>query len=126
MRSFEKRLLQVMEKHYPDDTFRATNLHKLLAISRSALHYKLKNQYGMSTAVYMADFRIRKALPLLIEGEDSIKLIAFEVGFRDPNYFSRVFRHTMGMSPKSYRRATNHVAITSPSIVQEASNTNNF
>ena len=30
--------------------------------------------------------------------------IAYEVGFEDPNYFSRMFRRNFGASPQEYRR----------------------
>jgi two-component system response regulator YesN len=35
----------------------------------------------------------------------SMKAIALEVGYRDPNYFSKVFRKMCGISPTEYRKA---------------------
>ncbi|HJU99159.1 MAG TPA: helix-turn-helix domain-containing protein, partial [Burkholderiaceae bacterium] len=35
----------------------------------------------------------------------SIASIAYELGFQDPAYFSRLFRKRMGLSPKEFRRA---------------------
>ncbi|MFK4997433.1 helix-turn-helix domain-containing protein [Bacillus sp. N9] len=33
----------------------------------------------------------------------SLKEICFHVGYKDPNYFSRVFRRNTGFSPTEYR-----------------------
>jgi two-component system response regulator YesN len=40
---------------------------------------------------------------MIKDGSLSIKEICFEVGYNDPNYFSRVFKKTTGLSPSDYR-----------------------
>lgn len=42
---------------------------------------------------------------MIIEGKYQIKEIAFEVGYLDQNYFSRVFKKYFGESPSEF--ATN-------------------
>ncbi len=37
--------------------------------------------------------------------EKSIKEISYEVGYHDPNYFSKVFKKMTKHSPKEYRRS---------------------
>ena len=34
---------------------------------------------------------------------DSVQQIALEIGFDDPLYFSRRFKHRVGVSPREYR-----------------------
>jgi len=34
----------------------------------------------------------------------SVSTIAYELGFQDPAYFSRLFKRHMGLTPKEYRR----------------------
>jgi AraC-like DNA-binding protein len=42
-----------------------------------------------------------KACELLKEG-NNVSETAYRTGFSDPNYFSKVFRKTYGMSPSDY------------------------
>lgn len=103
MQEFIQHLNQVAEAHYHNDLLKASNLHKYLQMSRSALHYKLKKNMDQSTAEYLRRFRINKAKTLLLTSDDPVKIIAFQVGFKDPNYFSRVFKNLEGKSPSQFR-----------------------
>jgi two-component system response regulator YesN len=51
---------------------------------------------------YITDLRLEKSEKLFRESQKSIKEIAFEVGYQDPNYFSRIFRKARGLSPSEY------------------------
>ncbi len=44
---------------------------------------------------------------MIVQSDDAIKVIAFKVGFRDSNYFCRVFKKEVGMSPTEYRKSRN-------------------
>lgn len=104
MQDFLHRIHQVTESKYHEDSLKATNLHKEIRMSRSALHYKLKKHMNLSTAEFLTGFRIEKAKSLLLNSNESIKVIAFQVGFRDPNYFSRVFKKAVGEPPREFRK----------------------
>jgi len=56
---------------------------------------------------YHTEMRIAAARHLLHTTDLPIKEIALRLGFDDPLYFSRVFRRTVGRSPKSFRREAN-------------------
>jgi len=47
--------------------------------------------------------RIERACQLLLYGERSVKEIAYEVGFADENYFSRVFKAVKAVTATEYR-----------------------
>ncbi|MBK8500714.1 MAG: helix-turn-helix transcriptional regulator [Saprospiraceae bacterium] len=94
----------IMESHYSDDLLKATNLHHRCGMSRSALHYKLKKLAGLPTSKYLTSFRIKKSKYLLTGTQDPIKVIAYQVGFKDPNYFSRVFKNETGIAPGIFRK----------------------
>jgi AraC-like DNA-binding protein len=47
---------------------------------------------------------MERACDWLGSTEWSIKLIAANLGYNDPLYFSRVFKSLIGMAPKAYRR----------------------
>lgn len=60
--------------------------------------------YGISPGKYLQVARLRLACELLRDGNKNIKEIAFSCGFSSQNYFSRVFRQVIGISPGAYRK----------------------
>ncbi len=58
---------------------------------------------GMTVKEYLSKKRCSIAAQMLINSESSVQEIAAYVGYLDNNYFSKVFRVNMGMSPQSYR-----------------------
>ncbi|SEF80493.1 response regulator [Paenibacillus sp. UNC499MF] len=69
-------------------------------------HYfsKMFKQHRGETFIdYVTRLRIERAKELMKNDELSLKEVCFEVGYKDPNYFSRVFRKVTGVSPTGYR-----------------------
>ncbi len=62
-----------------------------------------KEQFGMNYIDYLTACRIEKAKQLMLDKDKSLKAIAYEVGYHNPNYFSRVFKKCCGTSPTAYR-----------------------
>ncbi len=62
-----------------------------------------KQTTGLSIMEYIIKKRISLAKTLLLEGVLSLPEIANTVGFNDYNYFSRVFKKEVGVSPLRYR-----------------------
>ncbi|QMW76077.1 MULTISPECIES: helix-turn-helix domain-containing protein [Thomasclavelia] len=48
--------------------------------------------------------KIDKAIELLLSTELSILNIAFECGFNNIEYFDKIFKKTMGLTPLRYRQ----------------------
>lgn len=66
---------------------------------------KLFTQYlNMSPIEYINQLKINKALELLKNTEMSIKEICFVCGFQSPQYFSKVFKQQIGISPRDISR----------------------
>ncbi|MCE5225223.1 MAG: AraC family transcriptional regulator [Porphyromonadaceae bacterium] len=55
---------------------------------------------NISPLDYLNQIRINKAIDLLKNTELSVKEICFTCGYKSPQYFSRVFKQQMGISPK--------------------------
>ncbi|WP_379160389.1 response regulator [Paenibacillus sp. sgz5001063] len=69
-------------------------------------HYfsKLFRQHAGETFIdYITRLRINEAKRLISEERLSLKEICYEVGYKDPNYFSRVFKKAAGMTPSEFR-----------------------
>ena len=64
-----------------------------------------KEETGENFIEYLTAIRIEKAKELLHHREISIKNISIETGYSDPNYFSRIFKKQVGITPTEYRES---------------------
>ena len=58
---------------------------------------------GMSISEYINRRRMERACELIRSGDAKIYEIAEQVGVHDPNYFSALFKKSIGISPKEYK-----------------------
>ena len=63
----------------------------------------IKKETGKSAQEYIQLTTIDRAKELLTEGGRSVSEIAYELGFRYPQHFTRLFKKCVGMSPNEYR-----------------------
>lgn len=100
---FLTRLRQVLEANMSDTDFDIPQLCRVLCVSTSQLHQKVKRFTGKSTSIYIRCLRLEKAKSLLTEQDWKISEIAYEVGFKNPTYFTQAFTQEFGVSPSSFR-----------------------
>ncbi len=60
--------------------------------------------YGETITSYLTRMRIEHAKEMMREEDKKLETISFLVGYDDYNYFSRVFRKRVGVSPSEYRK----------------------
>ena len=75
---------------------------KHVYISPYYFSHGFKEYIGISFVEYLKRVRIEEAKKLLLTTDMSIRKICNRVGYSDPNYFSRVFKSVMGVSPSSF------------------------
>lgn len=78
------------------------SIAKLAYVSKSNFFRMFKDELGTSPNEFILHERISRAKELL-RSRNSIKETAFQTGFSDTNYFTRVFKQLVGMTPKSYQ-----------------------
>ncbi|WP_158301556.1 AraC family transcriptional regulator [Paenibacillus mesophilus] len=61
------------------------------------------NKTGIQPMQYLRKIRIEKASALLSQTNKTMETIARETGFDNSNYFIRVFKSIVGMTPNQYR-----------------------
>jgi AraC-like DNA-binding protein len=91
--------------HMRDNLHVCINVEKLaddLNIGYSYFRRMFKKYTGMSPAQYQLNLRIQKSKEML-QGNKSMKEIAFELGFNSIHYFSRIYKNKEGVSPSSIR-----------------------
>lgn len=74
-------------------------------LSRSHFSRRFRESEGVSPREYLEHIRIKHSMSLLAQHEIRVKEVADRCGFRDENYFTRVFKRVSGMTPTQYRRA---------------------
>ena len=78
------------------------SIAKLAYVSKSNFFKMFRDELGISPNDFILQERINKAKELLA-GQNSIKETAFQTGFSDTNYFTRVFKQLVGVTPKNYQ-----------------------
>jgi signal transduction histidine kinase/DNA-binding LacI/PurR family transcriptional regulator/AraC-like DNA-binding protein/CheY-like chemotaxis protein len=98
-----KQALAYIQQNY-SRSFSLVELSETIGVSKSYLSRIFKMDMGISPWDYLNRFRIQKAKETLLLTDESISVIATEVGYEDISYFSRVFHETVGCSPRAYRQ----------------------
>ena len=65
-------------------------------------YFKLR--FGSPPELWLNQMRIERAVSMITTGS-SAKEISFELGFRHPSHFTRVFKRATGQTPVEYRQA---------------------
>ena len=99
--AFVQKVNGIIEANYRDENFSLTQLCHLLAMSRSQLFRKMKSVTDTSPSDLIRSYRLHKAKALLETGTVSVAEATYQVGFKDPSYFSKMFYDEFGMQPSS-------------------------
>ena len=104
-RSFVSRALDYVRDHYEDKELSIESICDYLNVSAAYFSTVFKRETGKTFINYLTDFRMEKAVRMLLEKNEKTYVIAQAVGYSDPNYFSYAFKKKYGMSPSKYRAA---------------------
>ncbi len=97
-----KAAVTFMEKNYTED-LTLGEIAAAVTLSPSYLSKLFKEYRNQTVMDFLERIRIEAALNLIKETNLSIKEITFRVGYRDPNYFSKVFKKVTNLSPTEIR-----------------------
>lgn len=93
--------IQIINENYKSQ-IQLSSLASEIGISEAYLSRLFSEYIHKSFIDYLTELRISKAQELLLSKKISIKEVSFEVGYQDPNYFSKIFKKIMGCSPKDF------------------------
>lgn len=91
-------------EHHLCDRIALADLAQMARCTPNYLNGIFRKQTGQPIHQFVLHRRLDVGRKLLAEGTRSVKAVAYELGFRDPLYFSRLFRKRFGVSPTDYRR----------------------
>lgn len=80
---------------------------KALNVHPNYLSSLFSKTMGVPLSVYVQKRRVEHAVQLLNTTQMPVSLIASYVGISDANFFTKVFRKFVGMTPSSYRKLLN-------------------
>jgi AraC-like DNA-binding protein len=101
MHKFVQYAVEYIEVHYMDNISLATAAQEI-SVSKSYLCTLFKEGAGMGFSDYLNQYRISKAKEILVEGRP-VAEASVASGYLDAKYFSRVFKHYTGISPKCFQ-----------------------
>lgn len=78
-------------------------LSEKACMSKATFYRSFKKEYGISPQEYIISEKIKSAKVLLNNPQNTIKSVAFECGFRDVNYFVRLFKKMETITPGQYQ-----------------------
>lgn len=73
-------------------------------LSRTSLAERFRDSMGDTPLNHLRTLRMQRAMKLLSESEHNLETVAGEVGYQDAFSFSKVFKRTVGVSPKAFRQ----------------------
>ncbi|MGB4659884.1 MAG: response regulator [Mobilitalea sp.] len=91
-----------MEENFSKD-ISLDDVSRIVDISPYYFSKLFKEETGENFIEYLTNIRIEKAKKLLQNRDISIKNICADTGYSDPNYFSRIFKKQVGITPTEYR-----------------------
>jgi AraC-like DNA-binding protein len=99
-----RRLQRLLDERYREPWTNA-QLAREAGLSPGYLARRFKLHFGVSLHRYLKHRRVDCARHLLLTTQASVKTVAYESGFANPQYFCRQFRSATGTSPARFRGA---------------------
>lgn len=96
-------VMTYIEKNYADEELSLNLLASHVNFSPNHLSMVFSQQTGQTLIKYVTDYRMNKAKELLRCTNKKSSVVSMEVGYKDPHYFSYLFKKTQGMTPTQYR-----------------------
>ncbi len=94
----------IIQERYPDKNFNLTVLCGELCLGSSQCSALFKEGTGRTFVEYLTEVRVEAAKKLLKTTDLRSYEIADRVGYRDPRYFSSIFRKITGTTTTAYRQ----------------------
>ncbi|MDO4623536.1 MAG: response regulator [Eubacteriales bacterium] len=95
--------IRYIENHYADPDLTLNMAASHVRFSPNYLSRIFSEQTGQTFIKFLTDYRMNKAKELLRCTTKKSSEIAYDVGYKDPHYFSFLFKKQTGISPKQFR-----------------------
>lgn len=97
-----RQLRHILASRFADPEFRVADAMKTIPLHEDHLRRCFKKEVGMTPQEYLNHLRIENAKKLISQAQMRLSEVAYQSGFYDPLYFSRVFHKQTGLSPRAW------------------------
>jgi YesN/AraC family two-component response regulator len=94
--------LEYMGEHFGEDISRQ-DVARAAHVSPSHLSRMVRRHLGRTYTDVLNQMRVDRAAELLVRTDRTLTAVAFDTGFRDQSYFTKVFRRYTHVTPRGYR-----------------------
>jgi len=101
---FLQKVRSVVDAHYQHDDFGLPQLCQKIGMSRSQLFRKMKALTDIAPSDLIRSHRLNKAKALLESGTINVTEAAWQTGFKDASYFSKLYQEEFGEMPSATRK----------------------
>ena len=98
-----EKIIAYIEERYVDANLNVDMVSSHFNINERSIRRILKKGLNKTYKEFLNEVRIKHACELMIQTDQTIRMISSQTGFFHANTFYRVFRQVMGMSPDEYR-----------------------
>lgn len=102
MSAVAENIRQYISAHYKED-ISLQSVAEEMNYSDAYFCKIFKQCFDKSFIVYLTEYRINQAKKLLSDVRINVKDVSTGVGYRDSNYFAKVFKRAVGSTPTEYR-----------------------
>ncbi len=95
-------ILKYMEENFSDSELNLKTVSEHFGYNSKYVSRIFKNSRGVTFSAHLTNIRIQHAVFLMEQNVTSVKNIALLSGYKDPLYFSNVFKAKIGSSPKDF------------------------
>ena len=104
-RDVVNQVIAYIEEHYAEEELSLNQLAAVVNFSPNHLSAVFRHETGQPFIKYLTDFRMEKAKELLLSTSKKSNEVGLLVGYKDPHYFSFLFKKTQGVTTTQYRGA---------------------
>ena len=95
-------ILKYVEDNFSDCDLNLNSLAEGLGYNSKYISRVFKNSMVITFSQYLTNVRIQHAIFLIEQGVTAIKNVAVLSGYKDPFYFSNVFKTVVGVAPSEF------------------------
>lgn len=101
---FLSEVTHLVEENLKTLDFSIENIIEQMGYSRTIFYKKMKGILGYAPKEFIRTIKMKNAATLLREPGASVAQVSYEIGYNDPDYFSKSFKNYFGETPSDYQK----------------------